>query len=204
MKNIRFEEDYELIKTNPNVLFEEYYEKLQYISNGVAYRRNFNQDDLFQQCYIYFIELCERYDPYYNYGFIPFKNYLFSNMFQKLKAYVQRSYGKAKRIQNDFDNVVINLSSTPQDTFNPTVDYFDELEFNYEFYKVLSEFSDVFQAVIIYTLQGLKQWEIGEILGISQSRVSSIIRSIRNPSEVDNKNNRAAKELKKFVESLGD
>ena len=77
---IIFEEDYEDVKTNPNIIWFKYEEKIQKIIRGLSYSKNFDSEELMQESYIYFKSFCQVYDPYYNGNFIPFDKFLFKNL----------------------------------------------------------------------------------------------------------------------------
>lgn len=77
---IPFEEEYNDVINNPQLIWDRYLEKMIRIVNKLANWKNFNKEDLFQQSYIYFIYFAEQYDPFWGGGFIPFDKYLFKNM----------------------------------------------------------------------------------------------------------------------------
>ena len=110
-EEIMFEPLYELIKNTPNEVWELYEEKIRKTINGLSYWKNFDKNELLQQSYIYFIEFCQIYDPYYNGGFIPFNKFLFKNLIMKLRAYIQRYYFKSKREQPSEFSEYLTISS---------------------------------------------------------------------------------------------
>jgi hypothetical protein len=83
---IAFEQDFEDIKMQSNVIWFKYEEKIRKIINGLSYWKNFDGEELIQQAYIYFIELAKIYDPYYNGNFIPFDKFLFKNLIIKFSG----------------------------------------------------------------------------------------------------------------------
>lgn len=159
------EEDYDLIKNDPNAMWFKYEEKIMKITKGLGYWKNFDQMDLYQQAYMYFIDLCKIYNPYYNDGFIPFDKFLFKNLIIKLRAYIQSYYFKRKREQpTEFSEYLLGSG---KNTINEKED------------KMYTEFiygliSDRQSQILELSMKGFKQQEIGEMLDISQSRVSVI------------------------------
>ena len=162
-KDEMVEEDYELIKNDPNYIWIKYDEKIKKITNSLGYWKNFDKDDLYQQSYIYFVGFCKNYNPYYNDNFIPFDKYFFKNLIIKLRAYIQSYYFKRKREQpNEFTESSMGFKD------NSSTDDKMYIEHLYE------HISEKQKRVLELSAQGYKQKEIGEILDISQSRVSVI------------------------------
>ncbi len=163
---IPFEEDYEDIKDSSNLIWFKYEDKIRKIINGLSYWKNFDKDELIQQAYIYFIEFCKIYDPYYNGNFIPFDKFLFKNLIIKLRAYIQRYYFKTKREQpTEFSEYATQSSAR-----NNILEAEDKIYSEY-IYSLISKRQ---QQILDLSLKGYKQQEIGEKLDISQSRVSVI------------------------------
>lgn len=169
---IPFEEDYEDVKFDPNFIWFKYDEKIRKIINGLSYWKNFDGEELVQQSYIYFVDLCEVYDPYYNNNFIPFDKFLFKNLIIRLRAYIQRYYFKRKREQpTEFSE-----HASRHCTKNNILEVDDKLYSEY-LYSLISERQ---RQILELSLKGYKQQEIGEILDISQSRVSVIKKKTLN------------------------
>ena len=163
MENLPIEEDYELIKNDPNAMWFKYEEKIRKIANSLGYWKNFDPNDLYQQSYIYFIEFCNNYNPYYNGNFYPFDKYLFKNLIIKLRAYIQSYYFKRKREQpTEFSEYLMGSKDH--------ADVDDKMFIEY----IYSLISDRQEQVLKLSINGFKQQEIGEMLDISQSRVSVI------------------------------
>lgn len=159
------EPDYDLIKNNPNEIWFKYEQKIKKVTVSLGYWKNFDQHELYQQAYIYFIEFCKNYDPYYKGNFIPFDKYLFKNLIIKLRAYIQGYYFKRKREQpTEFSEHQMKLSSRD----NSRID--DKLFVEY----IYSMVSDRQKQILQLSMEGYKQQEIGKFLNISQSRVSVI------------------------------
>lgn len=158
------EADYELIKSDPNAMWFKYEEKIRKVANSLGYWKNFDSDELYQQAYMYFIDFCKNYDPYYNGNFIPFDKYLFKNLIIKLRAFIQSYYFKRKREQpTEFSEYLMGAS---KDHLNSD----DKLFVEY----IYDQISDRQTQIIKLSMDGFKQQEIGEMLDISQSRVSVI------------------------------
>ena len=160
-----FEPLYEYIKTDKNMVWFYFEEKIDKLINWIGNWKHFDKDELRQEAYIFFHTLCEQYDPYYEGKFFPFDRYVFKNLIIKLRAYIQRYYFKGKREKpSDCDfllqnQTVENIAESESDMY---VDYI---------YSLLNPRQ---KKVIQMTLHGFKQQEIGKQLGISQSRVSVI------------------------------
>jgi RNA polymerase sigma factor (sigma-70 family) len=161
-----FEMDYQDVKHNTNFLWFKYDEKIRRIISGLSYWKNFDSEELVQQSYIYFVELCKVYDPYYNGNFIPFDKFLFKNLIIKLRAYIQRYYFKRKREQpTEFSEYMSRYGSE-----NNVLEIDDKMYMEF-LYSLITERQT---QILDLSLKGYKQQEIGEILEISQSRVSVI------------------------------
>jgi RNA polymerase sigma factor (sigma-70 family) len=157
------EEDLDLIKNSPNTIWYKYDEKIRKLTTSLGYWKNFDSNELYQQSYIYFVDFCKNYNPYYNGGFIPFDKYLFKNLIIKLRAFIQSYYFKRKREQpTDFHE---QNHGTIDNSF---VDKKLDVEYLYTL------ISDRQGDVLRLASNGFKQQEIGEMLNISQSRVSVI------------------------------
>jgi len=188
---IPFEEDYEDVKMESNLVWFKYEEKIRKIINGLSYWKNFDKDELIQQAYIYFIEFCKIYDPYYNGNFIPFDKFLFKNLIIKLRAYIQRYYFKSKREQpTEFSEY-----TTQSTARNNILEAEDKIYSEY----IYSLISDRQQKILDLSLKGYKQQEIGEILDISQSRVSVIKKkTLSKLNEILDSKKPPKKSMKKF------
>lgn len=161
-----FEPLYEDIKTNPNKIWFELERRLVKLVKWLAWYKNFDKDELLQQTYLYFIALCEQYDPYYQGKFFKFDRYLFKNLIIKLRAYIQRFYFKGKREKpSDCYEFLMQDQVT-----NDIKDVESEL-YNEYVYSLVDERA---AEIVKLTLNGYKQQEIGKKLNISQSRVSVI------------------------------
>lgn len=166
--NCPFEEDYEDIKLNPGVVFEKYYNQIIKLINGLSYWKSFDKEELIQQSYIYFLDFCKLYDPYYNSNFIPFDKFVFKNLIIKLRSHIQRFYVYKKREQpTEFDEYSVG-STTKNDIINS-----EDKMFTQYLYSFIDERQ---KEILTLSLQGYRQQEIGKILNISQSRVSVIRR----------------------------
>lgn len=157
------EEDYEIIKSDPNAMWFKYEEKIRKICNSLGYWKNFDSNELYQQSYLYFIDFCANYNPYYNGNFYPFDKYLFKNLIIKLRAFIQSYYFKRKREQpTEFSEYLMGSKEST---------YADDKMFTEYLYSLIS---DRQEQVLKLSISGFKQQEIGELLDISQSRVSVI------------------------------
>jgi len=189
-EEIQFESLYELIKESPNEVWKIFEDKINNAVRGLSYWKNFDKNELLQQSYIYFIEFCQIYDPYYNGGFIPFDKFLFKNLVMKLRAYIQRYYFKSKREQPTEFSEYMTTSSTKNN-----ITEIDEKMYSEYIYSLITKRQ---KEILDLSLQGYKQQEIGQILGVSQSRISVIKRKcLSKLEEVLN-----AKELKESKKNI--
>jgi len=170
---VPFEEEYYDIMYNPNKIWIKYQEKMNRVVNKLSYWKSFDRDDLFQQAYIYFVDFCKIYDPYYGGGFIPFDKYLFKNMIIKLRAFIQRYYVRSKREQvtefSEYQN--LGEENLNNDQVSNDIEETDERLYNEYVYSLVTPRQ---KQILSLSFDGYKQQEIGNILGISQSRVSVI------------------------------
>ena len=166
---VPFEEEYYDVVHNPNVIWEKYENKMQRVVYKIAYIKNFDREDLFQQAYIYFIDFCKIYDPYYGGGFIPFDKFLFKNMLIKLRAFIQRYYVKSGREKpTEITEYMPEFNSVQVAT---DIDQVEAEIYNDYIYSLITPRQ---KEIIDLSIQGYKQQEIGNMLDISQSRVSVI------------------------------
>ncbi len=162
-----FEPEYEAVKTRPNKVYFKYLGKIEHLVKGIARIKNFDKDELMQQSYIYFVQLCEQYDPYYQGHFFAFDRYMFKNLITKLRAYIQRYYSKGKREKpSEFCEVHLQKETVGGDT----KDMDSAVYMSY----VYSQLTPRQLEIIDLTVSGYKQQEIGKKLNISQSRVSMV------------------------------
>jgi RNA polymerase sigma factor (sigma-70 family) len=162
--DLPIEADYEMIKNDPNGIWFKYEEKIRKVANSLGYWKNFDSDELYQQAYLYFIDLCKNYDPYYNGNFIPFDKYLFKNLIIKLRAFIQSYYFRRKReAPTEFSEYLMRSQK-------------DEMKADDKLYieHVYSLIGDRQEQILKLSMEGYKQQEIGKMLDISQSRVSVI------------------------------
>ena len=158
------EADYYLIKNEPNEMWEKYEEKIKKVTISIGFYKSFDKDELYQQAYLYFVDFCKNYDPYYNGNFIPFDKYMFKNLIIKLRAYIQSYYFKRKREQPaEFSEYLMGASKDHLSI--------DDRMLVDQIYDLIS---DRQSQIIQLSMNGYKQHEIGDMLDISQSRVSVI------------------------------
>ena len=164
-KVLYYEPEFEDVRNNRNYIWMKYSDRIKKTLKVMAYWKNFDREDLYQQAFLYFVELCDIYTPFYNGNFIPFDKYLFKNLIIKLRAYIQNYYLKSKREQPT------EISERTSSNHKNNVSDMENQIFVEQLYSLISER----QAKILeLTFKGYKQQEIGEMLNISQSRVSVI------------------------------
>ena len=131
-----------------------------------ASANNFDREELFQQAFVFYVDLCKIYIPYYNGKFYPFDRYLFKNLIIKLRAYIQNYYLKNKREQpTEFSERTLS---------SKIVDDIKEIDNKILVDQMYDLMDERQKDILDYTYRGYKQQEVGEILDISQSRVSVI------------------------------
>lgn len=172
---IPFESDYQYIKEDHNYMWFKYEERIQKVINGLSYWKNFDKYELMQQAYIYFVEFCKIYDPYYMGNFYPFDKFIFKNLIMKLRAYIQRYYFKNKR-----EEVQDVYSLQNPTTFKgATLESIEDIETK-ELQKELFKYLKPIDAIILKeNMKGTKQNDIAIKVGISQSRVSVRLRQTK-------------------------
>lgn len=164
-KVLYYEPEFEDVRNNRNYIWMKYSDRIKKTLKVMAYWKNFDREDLYQQAFLYFVELCDIYTPFYNGNFIPFDRYLFKNLIIKLRAYIQNYYLKSKREQPT------EISERTSSNHKNNVSDMENQIFVEQLYSLISER----QAKILeLTFKGYKQQEIGDMLNISQSRVSVI------------------------------
>lgn len=181
-KTLFYEPEYEDVKTNPNKIWMKYDVRIRKTLKIMSYWKNFNIDELYQQSYLYFVELCKIYSPYYNGNFYPFDKFLFKNIIIKSRAFIQNYYLKSKREQP----TEISERTFSGGAKNGISDKENSIFIEY-LYSLITERQ---AEILTLTFQGYKQQEIGKMLDISQSRVSVIKKRTLN-------------KLKKILEDSG-
>jgi len=166
-KQVPFEEDYERIKDNPAYIFEKYYVQMQKTMTKLAHMKGIEREELIQESYQYFLKFCERYDPYYQGYFVQFDRYLFKNVIMSIRAGVQKYYLTQNR-ERPTDSSDVPEKTGPSDIVNANNKLL--MEHLYEYLTDLQK-----QVLELYS-KGYKQHEIGDMLGMSQSRISSIFK----------------------------
>lgn len=164
---IPFEEDYERIKDNPSEVFEKYYLQLEKTLSKLSYMKGVEKEELIQESYEYFLKFCERYDPYYQGYFVQFDRFVFKNIIMSLRAGVQKHYLTKDR-ERATDSADVPEKAVTTDITNANNQLLVE--------KLYSYLTDQQRQILELYSKGYKQYEIGEIIGISQSRISSIFK----------------------------
>ena len=189
--NVPFEPLFELIHTNINEVWEMYQKSFTKKMNWLAYTKSFETQELISECYLWFVKYSKVYNPYYNYGFIPFSAYIYKKVMQRMLAYCQQNRFKMQREQatdfslpaNESTNYSGRDSIMEMETFENNVDIYksckmpciEDVDFEIakqELYNYLTP-RDI--EIIEMRLQGMKQQEIAKKLNIKQSAVSLII-----------------------------
>ena len=164
---IPFEEDYEKIKDSPNAIFEKYYIQIEKTMSTLSYWKGVERAELIQQSYEYFLKFCERYDPYYQGNFVQFDRYVFKNVIMSLRAGIQKHYLLKKREQPT------EAEAVPEKVTTSDIKNANNRLLVQQLYTYLTDQQK--QVLQLYSM-GYKQHEIGDMINISQSRVSVIFK----------------------------
>lgn len=166
---IPFEADYEDIKNDPNAVYEKYSINIRKTIISISMKYKFDYMELLSLSYLWFSCLAEKYNPYYNDGFIPFNNYLFANLCMKTKAYINRELFKTNRepviVDEEIRSDIIaqnQYDETTQDVIN-----------------YLNAIPPQYKDLLILKMNGYKQWQLAKHFNISQSRISVLMRQIQ-------------------------
>lgn len=131
------------------------------------YKLNYLEEDIEQDMYIVFMNLLKKYNPNYNGQVIPLDSYLFKNINLNIKARCQ----KEKRVLS---------RNVPSEIYpNNNQKYVDQYNTNEEIIKVINKLDPDIRNIVLLKLQGYKQIEIKKILSISQSKISNILKAIK-------------------------
>lgn len=185
LQDVPFCEEYEDVKTNPNVLWDKYYKQIDKFCTAKAISKGVDKNELIQQCYLYFITYCKRYNPYYNDGFYHFDRGVFKHLIMNCQAFIQRYYVKKNREPLFFNFVDSNEYTANQtvgfdnknyiherENFKSNIDKYEDIDEINSFLSLLDERSQ--KILKLMYIEGLNQSEISKIIGISQSRISVI------------------------------
>lgn len=192
---IPFEQDYEDIVFDSNIIWTKYEQDIMQLVKNIAFQKNYDKDELLQLAYLFFRELCEKYDPYYQDHFYPFNYYLFSNLKQKLLANVQVKYKNDKRMQTTDDDKLKRYSQ------QETLDNDLTLDLNEFLQQLPTEYQKVFKLL----LEGHTQSFIGDELNVSQARINKMIKNIKGSlimsktTNLDNPILKAAKNINYII-----
>ena len=158
--------EYDDIHLDRNKVWDFYTVRIKKTLGIMSYWKNFDREELFQQAFVFYVDLCKIYIPYYNGKFYPFDRYLFKNLIIKLRAYIQNYYLKNKREQpTEFSERTLS---------SKVVDDIKEIDNKILVDQMYDLMDERQKDILDYTYRGYKQQEVGEILDISQSRVSVI------------------------------
>jgi RNA polymerase sigma factor (sigma-70 family) len=168
-----FEPLFQTIRDNPNEVWAMFSDIIYIKCSKLAAEKNMELNELFNIAYINFIDLCKRYDPYYNDGFYQFDRYMYWNLDTLLRANIQRYYVKSKREQCTEDGSLLNRqeSSITYSKFETSSD----IDFNIDLNKIKKMLPYQYGEVLELTIEGYGQEKIARMLGMTQPRVYKML-----------------------------
>lgn len=165
-----FEEDYELIKKDPNKAFEKYYYKVYSQLKYVCGKYKIPTEPLMAIMYEKFLRACKEYDPYRNSSFIPFGKYITTIMNCHIRGYI--AWQKRKYLQDCPSIEELNYVRDNKNELNNIINKV----FLYEIYNLCN---DLQKKIIDLTLLGYYQTEIAKELNVTQSCISQNFKKIK-------------------------
>lgn len=159
---------------NPVKLWNIYEDEIADICIKLSGYYNYHFEDLLAESYLSFDETCRRFDPNYGGGGYKFHLVMYSRLRQHVRSFIQRQRKKESHyVPNlDGDNYTA-VKLTPIVTWED--DFINQLEGE----RLLSLLDPADAEIVNLRLQGYKQWEIAEQVGVSQSWVSSLERRLK-------------------------
>ena len=198
IKNVSYEPlmDY-IIKKNYNYIWEDKQVKAitkTIVTKAVGRFRsldyNFTKEDLFTDCYMCLVKAVNTYSPFSKKGFMPFLLYYYSTakyLIDKPKSVSTLFSGKREIVTKDkeentnvrTDREVYYESGNIMDIISSKEDTFDSI-YDKELLDALNTLPKNIKALIVMTINGESQKDIGKVLGISQPMVSHYLGVLKN------------------------
>lgn len=197
-KNLLYEPlmDY-IIKKDYNYIWED--KQVKTITNIVVaksigrYRSidiNLTKDDLYTDCFMCLVKAVDTYNPFSLNGFMPFLVYYYSTakyLINKPKCVSSMFCGKREIVTRDeeeninvrTDREVYFESGNIMDIINSKEDTFDSI-YDKELLDALNTLPKNIKALIVMTINGESQKDIGKVLGVSQPMVSHYLGVLKN------------------------
>lgn len=198
IKNVMYEPlmDY-IIKKNYNYIWED--KQVKAITNTIVAKAvgrfrsmdyNFTKEDLFTDCYMCLVKAVNTYSPFSPKGFMPFLLYYYSTakyLIDKPKSVSTLFAGKREIVTKDkeenknirTDREVYFESGNIMDIINSKDDTFDSI-YDKELLDALNTLPKNIKTLIVMTINGESQKDIGKVLGVSQPMVSHYLTVLKN------------------------
>ena len=157
-----FEPLYELTKTNTSELWKIVeYEVIKCI-NRITYRHNLPYGDLHALAYKYFLMFCEKYNPFYNNNFYPFKASFFKSLIKYCLGNIQHLRFKEKRFVGEpFESVGISV----------------EIESTTELIEIIKTLKNPLRTILLMKIKGFIIEDIAKVIGKKPVHVNMVVRS---------------------------
>lgn len=198
VKNVLYEPlmDY-IIKKNYNYIWEDKQVKAitkTIVTKAVGRFRsmdyNFTKEDLFTDCYMCLVKAVNTYSPFNKKGFMPFLLYYYSTakyLIDKPKSVSTLFAGKREIVTRNVeentnvrtDREVCFESGNIMDIINSEDNTFESI-YDKELLDALNTLPKNIKALIVMTINGESQKDIGKVLGISQPMVSHYLTVLKN------------------------
>ena len=153
----------------------------------ISVDHNFTKEDLFTDCYMCLVKAVNTYSPFSKKGFMPFLLYYYSTakyLIDKPKSVSTLFAGKREIVtKKESENIradreVYFESGNMMDMIN-NEDTFDSI-YDKELLDALNTLPKNIKTLIVMTMNGEKQKDIGKVLGISQPMVCHYLTVLRN------------------------
>lgn len=180
--DLQYEPLYDYIKTDREYIWNQYYDDIKVLTANLCKRYNLPFDEIMGDNWIYFNKVLDTYTPIYNGGFIPLKNRVLGYLFQTQRGNIQANQIKANRELLQRNDTTGNGNAESE----PVLDFIDKNSavtdeyFSSELSRIINKFPDDYKFVITNYVQGKKQREIAEIMGLTQSRISIMLTRIKD------------------------
>lgn len=169
-----------LLKTEPNEVFNYYYKDVVNTCGYVSRRYNWDKEDLLSYSYFKFVECVDKFDPNYGDGKMKFVQFFIRCLQWHLPAYIRRERNiNSKNMSLDCNIIEGEESSNTFYNLRLVDDSHQNFGLNKELSEYVNKLPQKYKTILIMTAQGYKQHEIGKVVGLTQTRISTILKKIR-------------------------
>lgn len=187
---MEYEPYYELVKNEPNKMWELWNSDIEDLIGRCVKRWGLRGEELLSDAYIYFLKACNKYTPHYKGGFYPAKNYIMNYIELYFRNYpkvheTELKLTKFKQIPLS-NHVTDNAENLESNKIEIATAITESQVPESELIELINKLPEAFSKAIKMSMNGKKQWQIAEELGVTQSRVSLMFRYLRNA--VENRN----------------